>query len=282
MQAIEIGINNYILKPIEIEQIYKVVDKSIAVIRSDRIIAQQNAEIRQLNKDLARKTTELEHANSELESYDYSVAHDLRSPIVSISGYSQILLDRYASQFNGEALKSLTIINQEVVRMNNFIGALLKLSVHSRKHVDKYMTNLSIFADEIAKELQQSEPNRQVLFCIGEGICGYCDPTLIRIVLKNLLSNAWKYTCMKDDVRIEFGTIHTDEDQVYFVRDNGSGFDDHEAEKIFTPFQRLQGECNVDGFGIGLASTRRIIARHGGRVWAEGKKGEGATFYFTL
>ncbi len=282
MRAIEIGINNYILKPIDVVQIYKVIDKTLAIIRSDRTIARQNAEIRQLNTELTKKTEDLEQANANLESYDYSVAHDLRSPMVSISGYSQMLIKECAPQLDEEGKKCLVLINKEINRMNTFVGAMLKLAVHSRKHADKFKTDLSSIAVEISNNLQESEPHRKVTFCIKEGLIGYCDPNLIRIVLENLFGNAWKYSTTNENARIEFGTIHSEDDQVYFVRDNGSGFNNCDSEKIFTPFQRLQNGCNTEGFGIGLASARRIIVRHGGKIWAEGEEGKGATIYFTL
>lgn len=282
MRAIEIGVSNFIQKPVNTEKFFKVIDKLIALIRSEREIARQNAVIRQLHAELTHKTAELELANAALESYDYTVAHDLRAPMVTIGCYARKMLDSHGAALNDDGKKCLQVINGEITRMSGFVGALLKFSIHSRKHVDKKMTNLSGMVQAISQNLQAHAPQRQATFCIEEGLKGYCDPDLIRIVMENLLGNAWKYSALKDEVRIEFGTINMEADQVYFVRDNGAGFDSEESEKIFAPFQRLQGVGEIDGFGIGLATTHRIIQRHGGRIWAEGKKDQGATFYFTL
>ena len=282
LQAIEIGISHYILKPVDFEQLFKVIDKALAIIRSERVIASQNDVILNLNAELAQKAAELELANQELESFNYTVAHDLRSPMVNINGFSQLLLHMHDSKLDELSKGYLQIINWEIIRMNNLIGALLKFSVHSRKQVVKKWTNLSRIAVEIMDNLLAHEPQRQMTICIAEEINGYGDPDLLRIVLENLLGNAWKYSAKKDYARIEFGTINKEEDLVYFVRDNGAGFDQQESEKLFVPFQRLQSDDEIEGFGIGLATAYRIIQRHGGRIWADGEKGKGATFYFTL
>ncbi len=282
LQAIEIGINYYILKPIDIEQIFTVLDKALAIIRSKKVIAWQHYVIRELNTELSRKTAELEMANKELESFDYSVAHDLRSPMVTISSLSRRLLDTQDGALDDESKAHLQVINRESTRMNSLVAALLKFSTHSSKPANKKWTDLSGIANEIRDNLLAQKSGRRVTFGIAEGVCGYCDPDLLRIVLENLLGNAWKYSAKKDAARIEFGTINREEDLVYFVRDNGAGFDPQESGNIFTPFQRLLCDDPVEGSGIGLATVSRIILRHGGRIWAEGEKGKGATFYFTL
>jgi signal transduction histidine kinase len=282
LKAIEIGISHYILKPIDIEQIFRVIDKSLDLIRSERLIAHQNRVILELNAELEKKATELESANRELESFNYTVAHDLRSPMVTISGFSQILLERYASELDDTGKEYLQLISGSVSRMNNLIEALLKFSMCQRKQIVKKWINLSDIAYEVRDSLLMQDPLRQVTFCIDEGINGYCEPGLMQIVLDNLLGNAWKYSSKKDHALIEFGTINEDEDQVYFVRDNGTGFDQQDSARLFAPFQRLQCDHEIEGLGIGLATVSRIIQRHGGRIWAEGEKGKGATFYFTL
>jgi two-component system, sensor histidine kinase and response regulator len=282
LQAIEIGINHYILKPIDVERIFKVVDKAIAIIRARRLITEQNKKIRDLNAELVKNAAELELANKELASFDYSVAHDLRSPMVTISGLTQLLLDRHASKLDEEGKSYLRLLNLEVLRISRLVGVMLQFSVNVRKHVDKKWTCLTGIANEIMVILLAQEPRCNVTFCIAEGINGYCDPDLLRIVLENLLGNAWKYSANRGAARIEFGTINTEEDLVYFVRDNGAGFDQQESETLFIPFQRLQCDDSVEGFGVGLATAHRIIQRHGGKLWAEGEKGKGATFYFTL
>src|SRR6185369_13141352 len=282
LKAIEIGINHYILKPIDIELIFKVIDKSLDMIRSQRLIAHQNKVIMDLNRDLAEKAAELEAANQELESFNYTVAHDLRSPMVTISGFAQVLLERNASELDDAGKEYLQLINSSINRMNNLIEALLKFSMYQRKQIHKKWTSLTDIAYEVRDSLLMQDPLRQVTFSIDEGINGYCEPSLMLIVLENLFGNAWKYSARKDDALIEFGTINKDEDQIYFVRDNGAGFDQQDSAGLFAPFQRLQSDDETEGLGIGLATVSRIIQRHGGRVWAEGKKGKGATFYFTL
>jgi len=176
----------------------------------------------------------------------------------------------------------LQIINNSIDRMNNLIEALLKFSMCQRKQIVKKWTSLTAIAYEVRDGLLMQDPLRHVTFSIDEGINGYCEPGLMLIVLENLLGNAWKYSTKKDDALIEFGTINKDEDQVYFVRDNGAGFDQQDSARLFAPFQRLHYDDEIEGLGIGLATVSRIIQRHGGRVWAEGEKGKGATFYFTL
>jgi signal transduction histidine kinase len=282
LEAIEIGISQYILKPIDLKKIFQVIDKTLAIIRAERLIAEQNRVIRELNEKLVQKAAKLELANRDLESFNYTVAHDLRSPMVTISGFSQLLLEKKVSCLDAAGKGFLQVIIKEINRMECFIDVLLKFSVNSRKQVEKKWTSLSGIAHEISNTLLVQEPLRKAAFCIGDGINGYGEPGLLQIVLENLLGNAWKYSAKRDDARIEFGTFNKDEDLVYFVRDNGAGFDQQESDKLFAPFQRLQSADGFEGFGIGLATVNRIIQRHGGRIWAEGEKGKGATFYFTL
>lgn len=282
LQAIEIGISHYVLKPVDVDSFFKVVDKTVAQVRAAREAIRQNNLIRQLNVELADRSKELELANKELETYDYTVAHDLRSPMVIIRDVSRRVLDQHADKLDSIGTECLETIHREAVRVNNLADALLRLSVRTRKYPEKRKTDLSSMAHEISRNLAGQEPQRRVEFCIEEGVHGYCDPDLIRIVMDNLFGNAWKYSSAKDQVRIEFGTKSTQDDFVYFVRDNGSGFDEGEAEKLLAPFHRLLNDGAVEGFGIGLATAYRIIHRHGGRIWAEAEKGKGATFYFTL
>ena len=282
IRAIEIGVGHFIQKPIDTEKFFKVINKAIALVRSEREILRQNKMIRLLNAELVKKTGELELANKELKSYDYSVAHDLRSPMVTIRDLSQRLLDMYADNLDSAGMGCIQAIHQEAVRMNSLVETLLRFSIRARKYPEKKRANLSDMVQEISRKLLDKEPYRQVMFSVEEGVNGYCDPDLIRIILENLIGNAWKFSTVKDNVQIEFGTLNNEADLVYFVRDNGAGFDESDSEKIFAPFQRLQSDGQVDGFGIGLATSYRIIHRHGGRIWAEAEKGKGATFYFTL
>jgi signal transduction histidine kinase len=282
LQAIEIGINHYILKPINVKDIYKVVDKAIAIIQAERLITQQNTMIRDLNADLYNKSLQLEMKNKELESFNYTIAHDLRSPMVAISGFSQLMLDKYASVLDEKGEHYLQLIHQETSRISRLVEVMLQFSVNVRKNVDKKWVVLTDIVNEIIGNFAAQEDRSNMTFCIAEGIKGYCDPELMRIVLENLLGNAWKYSSKSCNARIEFGLINKEEDVVYFVRDNGPGFDQQDAESLFIPFQRLHNTDNVEGFGIGLATAYRIILRHGGKLWAEAEKKKGATFYFTL
>ncbi|WP_191965641.1 response regulator [Oryzomonas sagensis] len=282
LQAIEVGVSHYILKPINIKQVFKVVDKAIDIIRSKRVLVQQNDAIMALNAGLAQKAAELELANQALGAFNYTVAHDLRSPLVVASGFFRVLCDNYAPVLDDRGKEYLEVINREISRMNSLIEVLLKFSMHSQGAVNKSWTCLSKIADEISGSLLAQDRRRNVTFHIVDGIFGYGDPDLLQIVLENLLGNAWKYSSKTDDARIEFGAINKEDDLVYFVHDNGAGFDQRDAEKLFVPFQRLQCNDEIAGMGIGLATAHRIILRHGGRIWADGEIGKGATFYFTL
>lgn len=281
LEAIEIGISHYLLKPVDINNISRVIDKALVIIRAQREIERQNLVIRDLNAELTKKTAALETLNSDLQSFNYSIAHDLRLPIATIN-VSQMLLDMSEEELSDASKRYLQVIRREISRMDQMIGTLLKFSVQSQRPVMKSWTSLTDIALQIKETLLNQEPERQVTFSIAEGISGFCNSELMQIVLQNLFINAWKYTSKKDDARIEFGAIDKDEDLVYFVRDNGVGFDQQDSEKLFIPFQRLQIDDEVQGIGIGLATAAKIIERHGGRISAEGVKGEGAVFYFTL
>jgi two-component system, sensor histidine kinase and response regulator len=282
LQAIDMGISCYLVKPLDIEKLFAAIDKTLVTIRSESTIVRQYKLIHDLNSELVRKATELELANHELEAFDYTVAHDLRSPLVNISGLSRLLLDHHSANLDEAAKGHLHVINREIMRMNSLIGALFRFSVYSQKNVAKKWTNLSAIANEIRDHLLEQSRGRKVSFRIAEDINAYCDPELIKILLENLLNNAWKYSINADEALIEFDYINRKADLVYFVRDNGIGFDQDGAKKLFLPFQRCENKENIEGFGIGLATVQRIIQRHGGKVWAEGEMEKGATFCFTL
>jgi signal transduction histidine kinase len=282
LRAIEVGINYYVLKPLDLEKLCAVLDKSINTVRKEQQLRDQFEEIHTLNDILTARTNELETMNFELETFNYTVAHDLRSPLVCISGYAQYLLEKFCGALDEQGVESLRVICSEAERMNNLIKALLNFSKYSRKSIEKQWTDFSRLAEEIACNLQLREPQRQVDMCITADVQGIADPVLAGVVLENLLGNAWKYTAHNAAARIEFGFTGKDGEPVYYVQDNGAGFDQDEAHNLFLPFRRLQDDTESDGFGIGLATVQRIIQRHGGTIWAEGKKGEGATFYFTF
>lgn len=243
---------------------------------------QAQEEINWLNDNLQRRAMALEATNQELESFSYSVSHDLRAPLRHIEGFSQMLLDECNDQLSQHGKHYLSRVLAANKRMALLIDALLNLSHLSQSKLRLRKVSLSRIAQEITKELKQAYPERHVTFKITEGISCYGDPQLLRVVMGNLLGNAWKYTGKQESATIEFGMSEIEESLVYFVQDDGAGFDMEYADKLFGPFQRLHGADEFEGTGIGLATVQRIIHRHGGRVWAEGEVGKGATFYFTL
>ncbi|WP_243374261.1 PAS domain S-box protein [Geotalea sp. SG265] len=239
-------------------------------------------EIERLHTDLAARAFALENANRELESFSYSVSHDLRKPLTVINGYSQLIRELCGSGLNDVCQGYLREIFDETLQMNELIDAILKLSVVTRNEVSRDVVDLSAIASEVAAELNLTAPERRVAFVIEGGVTVNGDAKLLRVVLENLLGNAWKYTMKRQEARIEFGVADVSGKPACFVRDNGPGFKMDDAEKIFVPFQRLAGADRFKGHGIGLATVERIIRRHGGRIWAEGAPGQGATFWFTV
>jgi PAS domain S-box-containing protein len=239
-------------------------------------------EIARLNADLSARAAELEAANRELEAFNYTVAHDLRKPLTVVSGYCQVLRELYGNKLDEKCKGYLQEVYDGTWRMNQLIDALLNFSHLAHVEPRRESVDLSAMAQEAAAELQLSEPERRVTFRIEERVLVKGDANLLRVVLDNLFGNAWKYTGTREEGIIEFGTTEVDGKPAWFVRDNGTGFDMADADKLFTPFQRLPGAEESRGFGIGLATVERIVRRHGGRVWAEGEPGRGATFYFTL
>ena len=238
--------------------------------------------IRSLNEELQRRATKLELTNKELESFSYSVSHDLRAPLRSIDGFSQALAEDYADQLDTQGKDYLQRICAATRRMGQLIDDLLDLSRVARSEIKAERVDLSSVARAIATELQQAEPSRQVEFLIGQGITATGDRRLLRIALANLLGNAWKFSAKRTPARIEFGMAGENGTRAYFIRDNGAGFDMAYANKLFGAFQRLHTTTEFNGTGIGLATVQRIIHRHNGRVWAEAKVEQGATFYFTV
>ena len=240
---------------------------------------------RKVQERTARLSTlndELRQVNEELESFTYSVSHDLRAPLRGIDGFTQVLLEDYGADLDRTALDYLERIRTGASRIGRIIDSLLNLSRLQRSDVKRTPLDLSRKALDTVERLRQLEPDRDVDVHIEPGVRAMGDSEMLRVVLDNLLGNAWKFTRRADGAIIEFGVEEAEGERRYFVRDNGAGFEQEYADKLFLPFQRLHAAQDFEGTGIGLATVQRIITRHGGRIWADGTPGEGATFYFTL
>ena len=259
---------------------------TVAVVGSlTNITERKRAEskIETLNAELAARAAELEAANKKLETFNYTVAHDLRTPLTVINGFCQLVLMQNGDKLDDQCKEYLQEAYDSTCRMNHLIDTLLNFSRLIQKDLSREMVDLSGIAQTVAAGLKLADPAHRVTFRITEGMSAKGDECLLQVVLENLLGNAWKYTRSKEEAIIEFGMTEIDGQPVWFVRDNGPGFDMEDADKLFTPFQRLTGTADsAKGHGIGLATVERIIRRHGGRVWAEGEAGKGATFYFTF
>lgn len=251
---------------------------------TEKVKALQDLELhRDHLEDLVQeRTAKLEDVNKELESFSYSVSHDLRAPLRAIDGFSLAILEDYADKLDAEGQNILQRVRRGAQRMSSLIDDLLQLSRVTRHEILRDVVDLSVLANAVLGRLEESEPDREVEQTVAPGIKVEGDGHLLQIVLDNLLGNAWKYTGKKGEPKIEFGLAEQDGERAYFVKDNGVGFNMNYADKLFGAFQRLHKEEDFPGTGIGLATVQRIIHRHGGRVWAEAKEGKGATFYFTL
>ncbi len=250
--------------------------------RSQGEIVQRNQEISTLNEELKHHVLQLEAANRELEAFSYSVSHDLRAPLRSVAGFSQVLFEDYADKLNAEGRDSLERILAATHKMGRLIDDLLNLSRVSRTEMRREEVKLSELAGKIADMLRKTQPERQAEFNIAEGLVAQGDEHLLAVALENLLGNAWKFTGKNPRAVLEFGVTQHEGKQAYFVKDNGVGFDMSYAGKMFSPFQRLHSVNEFPGTGIGLATVKRIINRHGGTVWIEGEIDKGTTVYFTL
>jgi light-regulated signal transduction histidine kinase (bacteriophytochrome) len=241
-----------------------------------------NRDLRDAFESLRRAKEAADNANRELEAFSYSVSHDLRAPLQSIDGFSLALLEDYQNLLDDRGNDYLRRVRNATQRMANLIDDLLKLSRLTRGELNLAIVDLTSLARAVAAELQKSQPERQVFFHIAEELTATADPNLLKVVLDNLLGNAWKFTGKSEKATIEFGVAEVEGRTTYFVKDNGSGFDMNFADKLFVTFQRLHLEREFPGTGIGLSLVQRIVRRHDGEVWAEGQVGRGATFYFTL
>ncbi len=239
-------------------------------------------EILDLTRAMTARNEELESANQEMESFIYSVSHDLRAPLRSLSGFSQMLAEDCADRIDDTGRDYLARIQNNADKMTRLISDLLHLSKLSRQEIDRIDCDLSALAETVVQGLRESAPGRDVAIKIEPGLRASVDPNLMRVVLTNLLGNAWKFTAMTAQSRIEFSRTERNRETIFVVKDNGAGFDPAFAAKIFWPFHRLHSDKEFEGTGIGLAIVERVIRRHGGRVWAEAAVGKGATFYFTV
>ena len=245
---------------------------------SDRMYLEQ---IRQLNAELGRQSADLELANSELEAFNYSVSHDLRGPLTRITGYCQLMLED-SSGVDPQTRTYLARIYESSCWLDKMIDTMLKLAQLTRADFSPEPVNLSAICQECLGDLLQADPGRVVEVKVEQGVMVLGDESLLKILMTNLINNAWKYSSRTGQARIEFGVQTEGPAPVYFVRDNGTGFDMKDADKLFRVFTRLHDPTQYSGSGIGLATVHRIISRHGGRIWAEGEVGRGATFFFTL
>lgn len=266
------------LSPLENEE-GSLVSSAIRDI-TERKKAQDN--IRQLNEILELRNTELTTINKELESFSYSVSHDLRAPLRAIDGFSLALLEDHGDKLSDEGKDQLERIRAATVRMGHLIDDMLRLARIARSEIVRDDVDISQLAQEVVSQLRTSEPGREVAIDIAPDLKAIGDRHLLRAMLENLLGNAWKFTSKRRDARIEIGAKDNDTERVFFVRDNGSGFDMRYADKLFGVFQRLHTDREYAGTGIGLATVQRVVRKHGGRIWAEAAVGQGATFYFVL
>jgi PAS domain S-box-containing protein len=272
-----------------VSNVYLVENQRVIQCNVRDITERREAEvaIANLNADLEQRvhtrTMQVEVLNKELETFNYSVSHDLRAPLRRIAGLVNALEEDCACMLDSAGKRLIVEIQASTLHMTSLIEALLKLASFSTGELRTNLTDLTSMAHRIAAELKESDSGRLVEFVIGEGITACGDPDLLRVVMENLLGNAWKFTSGRDAARVEFGVaLQTDGRTAYFVRDNGAGFNMKYAGRLFGAFQRLHPENEFPGTGIGLASVQRIIHRHAGQIWAESSVGQGSTFYFVL
>jgi signal transduction histidine kinase len=284
-----VGAVDYLVKPVvpefvrsKVAVFVELAKKTELLRRQARLLAESEQAARELAEARAELVRDLEHKNRELESFSYAVSHDLRAPLRRIDSFSRAVLESQGDRLDETGQKFLQRVREASQHMAQLIDDVLHLSKVTRAELREQEVDLSELVALILSRLQEADPERKVELKIRPGLVVTGDGQMLRIVLENLLENAWKFTSKQPDARIEFGTTHAPGEPAYFVRDNGAGFDMTYAATLFGPFQRLHPQEEFAGSGIGLATVQRIVHRHGGRVWAEGLVGQGATFYFTL
>jgi signal transduction histidine kinase len=253
-----------------------------ALIAGSRAEAPPPAQLAQLEAQHAERTRQLEVAVKELDSFSHSVSHDLRAPLRVVDGFANIVLEDYGERLDDLGREHLKRIVAAGQRMNAMIDTLLSLSRMTSREIERERVDLSRLARELADELRAQDPGRTTDFVLADGVVVEGDRTLLRLVLQNLLGNAWKFSAKVAQPRVEFGSRDENGRTIFFVRDNGAGFDMRFAEKMFGLFQRFHSSNEFPGTGVGLATVQRIVRKHGGRIWADSQPGQGATFFFTL
>jgi two-component system, sensor histidine kinase and response regulator len=284
-----VGAVDYLVKPVvpefvrsKVAVFVELAKKNELLRRQAELLARSEQAARELAEARAELVRDLEHKNRELESFSYAVSHDLRAPLRRIDSFSRAVLESQGDRLDEAGQRFLSRVREASQQMSQLIDDVLYLSKVTRAELRDQEVDLSSLATLALARLQEAEPTRQVEIKLRPAVVVTGDGQLLRIALENLLGNAWKFTAKEPSARIEFGVTQVAGEPTYFVRDNGAGFDMAYADRLFGPFQRLHPQAEFPGSGIGLATVQRIIHRHGGRVWAEGLVGQGATFQFTL
>lgn len=289
VRGYSVGAVDYLMKPAVPDFVRSKVSVFVELAKRNNLLARQAELLRareqealELASARAELVADLERKNRELESFSYAVSHDLRAPLRRLESFSRALADAAAGRVDETGQRFLQRIGESVGQMQELIDALLRLSRVTRADLRRIPVDLSDLVSRTASELQTGEPDRAVELSVRPGMVAEGDPHLLRVMMTNLLSNAFKFTVGRDPARIEFGQQRRDGETAYFLRDNGAGFDMQYVGRLFGPFQRLHPVETYPGTGIGLATVQRIVHRHDGRIWAEGETGKGATFWFTL
>jgi signal transduction histidine kinase len=277
--GVETGADDYLVKPFSARELVSRVGTHLELARVRRLATEVANELAETRAVLLQ---DVERRNQELQAFGYSVSHDLRAPLRAMNGFSQVLLEDHADRLDNEGKDCLQRVRAAATRMGELIDDLLELSRVERADLRRESVDLTRLGRGIGESLVKSEPDRKVAFIVHDGLFAEADPGLVKIILENLLGNAWKFTTRTARPQVDLGSVAKDGQTTFYVKDNGAGFDEAYAGRLFAPFQRLHSELDFPGTGIGLATVRRVVERHGGRVWAEGEVDRGAAVYWTL